>query len=187
MKHLADWERKGAKKVNEERGSRNQTVEQDDLTCDWEGCGMVCKSWAGLVIHRKRMHEISKQKVTFTCEVCTEIFKQEANLLNHKKSCTGLKATDPSKKKCDKCMREYSKKYFSTHYKKCSVQPGSERPTVQATQYKSERAPCPRCGSLITKSNMSRHIRESCVMWCGSILHWIQGQTRPDLVGFWWN
>ena len=58
-----------------------------------------------------------------------------------------------------RCLREYSKKYFSTHYKKCTVQPGTERPQVQAKQYKSERAPCDNCGAVLAKTNMARHKR----------------------------
>ena len=35
MKHLQEWDRRGGKKVLEERGERNITVGvQDDFTCD---------------------------------------------------------------------------------------------------------------------------------------------------------
>ena len=159
MKHLKEWEQKGGKATLETRGVRNQTQEQDSLRCDWEGCDMIAKSKAGLTIHRKRMHEQSKQKVTFTCELCTEVFKQKANLLNHKKACTGLKASKEGYKKCDKCLAEFAKKSFNQHYKKCTAAEPSERPTVTAEQYVSERGECDLCGKSISLSNMSRHKR----------------------------
>ena len=157
MKYVEEWERKGGKRFQGDRGERNQTLEEESLVCEVEGCGKVCKSKAGLTIHRKRMHEESKEKVTFTCEMCQETFKQEANLLNHKKSCTGLRASSADKRKCDKCLREYAKKSFSAHYKRCGAAPPSERPVVSARVYVSERAMCVRCRRWITKSNMSRH------------------------------
>jgi len=50
-------------------------------------CGMVCMSKGGLTTHRRRMHEESEKKKVFQCEVCEAEFKQEANLLKHKKVC----------------------------------------------------------------------------------------------------
>ena len=165
MKHLEAWERRGGKKVNEERGQRNVRREDtaQDLICDWEGCGKAFRSKGGLTIHRKRIHEESTEKVTFECELCKATFKQEANLKNHMKRCTGLAASSSDRKKCDKCLKEYSKSYFSKHYRKCNAAEASERPTVEATTYKSEMAPCPDCGILKAKTNMSRH-RKVCVM-----------------------
>ena len=160
MKHLQEWDRRGGKKVLEERGERNITVGvQDDFTCDWEGCGKVCKSKGGLTAHRRRMHEVSKHKVIFKCQLCQEEFKQEANLKNHQKICTGLKADDPTKRKCDKCLREYAKKSFAAHYRRCNQAPASERQEVTATVYKSEMGICDSCGLERAKTNMSRHKR----------------------------
>jgi hypothetical protein len=57
MNHLEKWERRGGKRTQEERGERNQLREEPEgFTCDWEGCGKECKSKAGLVNHRRRMH-----------------------------------------------------------------------------------------------------------------------------------
>ena len=162
MAHLLEWEKKGGKTTLNTRGNRNQTPDQDpnSLRCDWEGCNMVCKSKAGLTIHRKRMHEESKSKVMFKCELCQEVFKQEANLLNHKKVCTGLQASKEGYKKCDKCLGEFKKSGFNKHYKKCNVGEPSERPEVVATQYTGERGDCDICGRSITLSNMSRHKKQ---------------------------
>ena len=161
MKFLEEWERKGGKLTLAERGSRNQVPDNDSLVCDFEGCGREFKSKGGLTIHRKRMHEVSKEKVMFTCELCQETFSQEANLKNHLKICTGLRASDPTKRKCDKCLNEYAKKSFSKHYKRCQTQQPSERPTVAARVYVSENVSCNRCGRVVTKSNLSKHQRGS--------------------------
>ena len=97
MRHLHLWERCAGKKNNETRPERNVTnqVGEDDLTCEWENCGRVFKSKGGLTIHRKRVHEISKQKVKFTCTRCEEEFSQEANLWNHEEICTWVKGLSP--------------------------------------------------------------------------------------------
>ena len=160
MRYLDEWDRRGGKKVEEERGPRNQTnIHTDDLTCTWEGCERVFKSRAGLMIHMKRMHETSKQKVLFKCTLCEEEFKQQANLLNHMKICTGLKSSDPTKRKCDKCLGEFKKRSFNKHYRNCTMAEASERPEVQGTIYVAARVDCDHCGRNVSASNLSRHKR----------------------------
>ena len=164
MNHLKEWERRGGKRVEEERGNRNTAQTEESLTCDWEGCGKTFRSKAGLTIHIKRIHSISKQKVLFRCERCEEQFKQEANLKNHSKICTGLRAEDPTKRKCNICMREYAKSGFKKHYNRCvqnhQIQPQQQQQQqLAATVYVPEYADCPNCGLSRSKSNMSRHRR----------------------------
>ena len=156
MNYLYDWEKKGAKSYQGERGPRNQPV-SESLTCEYQGCNKTFKSKAGLTIHRKRIHEVSKNKVMFKCVKCEEEFSQEANLKNHKKICTGLKASSTDFRKCDKCLREFKKAGFNRHYKNCNQGQGIQREQVVATVYVSERGPCSLCGQMITLSNMSRH------------------------------
>ena len=74
-------------------------------------CGKVCKSKAGVVIHRRRMHEVSKKKKLFKCEGCQEEFGQVANLWNHKKVCGG--GASSSEKRMCVCGREFAKSYRS--------------------------------------------------------------------------
>ena len=62
------------------------------------------------------MHEKSSQKVVFACDRCSDTFSQEANLINHKKACTGLNALDPDKKVCDICNKTLGKANFKRHY-----------------------------------------------------------------------
>ena len=170
MDHLQKWEERGGKRSQGERGERNTLQQETSLICEWEGCGRSFKSKAGLTIHRKRIHEVSKLKVMFKCEPCSEEFSQEANLINHQKICTGLRAEDPTKRKCNFCMGEFKKKSFNQHYKRCKEQhQPQEQPQdqqqleqPQARVYRSETVPCPGCGRQITKSNLSRHRREVC-------------------------
>ena len=153
---IDEWERRSGNMVPEERGSRNCTQdEEEDLTC--EVCDKVCISKAGLVIHKRRMHEISKEKVTFKCNDCNQTFSQEANLKNHAKFCTKMVPEDPEKKKCSNCLREYSKSYFSKHVKKCmnveTTQTQPEEPRV----YVGGTYRCLRCNQIRAKTNKARH------------------------------
>ena len=54
---------------------RNEKVVDEELVCNV--CGRECKPKAGLVIHRRRMHELSGKRKEFKCEECEEIFKQD--------------------------------------------------------------------------------------------------------------
>lgn len=110
MKHLEDWERKGAKSWQGERGERNKVRERETgamFRC--EICNQLCKSKGGLGAHKFRKHNISSLKKVFKCDECAEEFTQEANLKNHLKVCTGLRAEDRTKRKCELCNGEYSK------------------------------------------------------------------------------
>ena len=161
MKHLEEWERRGGNKVEEERGERNvRVVEEETFICEYEGCRKICKSKAGLTIHRKRIHEKSSQKVIFTCVRCMETFTQDANLQNHRKACTGLRALDPDKKTCDVCNKTYSKKNFKRHrdqhfnHHDQNLQQNLQQP---ARVYKPKYGPCPLCSTVVSLTNLSRH------------------------------
>ena len=153
--HLQEWERKAGHRVNEVRGERNTRHVDDDFICDWEGCGKICKSKAGLTNHRKRIHEISNQKVMFNCQRCGETFKSEANLKNHNKICTGIHAADPDLRQCDICQRQISKGNFARHYRKCNNQ--VQDVEVNNIQVRGPRYNCPNCGKNLSKSNRARH------------------------------
>ena len=87
MEHLEEYEWSTGKRWMGPVMERNREVVEDEvLKC--EVCGKICKSKAGLTIHRKRMHEESEAKKQFQCE-CGKTFKQEANLKNHRRKCRG--------------------------------------------------------------------------------------------------
>jgi ribosomal protein L31 len=157
MNHLEKWERRGGKRTQEERGERNQLREEPEgFTCDWEGCGKECKSKAGLVNHRKRIHQKSSQKVTFKCNSCNEVFPYESNLINHNKACEGTQSGDTNTTKCATCNKNISKSNFSRHKRTCGGG-RQEREVRPPRTYKAERGPCDLCGNLYAKTNMSRH------------------------------
>ena len=62
-------------------------------------CTKACKSKGGLMVHRRRMHKVSAKRKEFKCEECEEVFRQEANLLNHRKVCSGEVASGKERKK----------------------------------------------------------------------------------------
>ena len=84
MEVLAKWEKGKGKQWRGEVVERNAAKGEDVTAFVCEVCDKVCKSKGGLVIHRRRMHEVSEKKKVFQCEGCQEEFGQEANLLNHK-------------------------------------------------------------------------------------------------------
>ena len=46
----------------------------------------VCKLKGGLVVHRRRLHEVSAKKKMFECgKGCGETFKRKANMWNYEK------------------------------------------------------------------------------------------------------
>ena len=87
------------------------------------------------------------------------MFRQEANLLNHQKVCSGEVASEKERKKCA-CGKEYSKGYFAKHRRTCPAVVDAVvevRPRV----YKGKRVTCS-CGKEMAATNLSRHKREAC-------------------------
>ena len=122
-------------------------------------CRKVRKSKGGLTVHRRRMHELSARKKEFRCEDCDEVFRQEANMLNHKKVCSGEVASSKEKRRCG-CGKEYSKSYYPKHRRTCPAEVEAvveTRPRV----YKGKRVTCT-CGREMAATNLSRHRREAC-------------------------
>ena len=79
MDHVKKWEwSQGHSWVGEPL--LRATREAVELVHKCEVCEKVCKTKAGLTIHRRRIHEVSPLKKTFTCTKCKEEFQQEANL-----------------------------------------------------------------------------------------------------------
>ena len=157
MKYLESWERRLAHRSTEERGERNKVPEQpNNFVCDFEECGKVCRSKTGLVNHRRRMHQISREKVTFKCDNCNIVFQNECNLVNHRGSCGGAVASRAGLKKCGNCQREVSSSNFARHRKVCTgeAEQGRERPQG----FRCDRKVCENCGFTVSAPNYSRHL-----------------------------
>ena len=153
MKHLEKWEKNAGHRIPEEQGERNQrVVEEDIFRCTWDGCGKICKSKAGLTTHKSRIHQVSRQKVIFKCDLCEENFKAKANLENHMKSCDGIKAVNQDQRKCSNCDKIVSSSNFARHRKTCRGEIEVERP-----QSNNKRGPCNICGKILLLANIARH------------------------------
>ena len=136
----------------EESGERNVIMElEEQWICEWEECGKVCKSKAGLTVHRRRMHERSDQKVTFKCQGCTLQFSFDSNLKNHQKSCTGVITVDPDLRKCGNCGKSFSRSNIARHRRTCGEIPAPAAARV------GEKKTCNTCGTRISKANLARH------------------------------
>ena len=103
VKHLEEYERQQGQnhvlqpdEIIRDRRESTKTPTENTLQC--ENCDKVCRSKAGLAIHRKRLHD-SQQKET-QCEKCGKTFTQEATLKNHMKKCLETSQEDlPSARK----------------------------------------------------------------------------------------
>ena len=126
-------------------------------------CGKRCKSKGGLVVHRRRVHEVSEKKKMFECHGCKSSFSQEANLWNHKKICGGGEASGSDRRMCV-CGREFAKSYIARHKKKCLIALAVNREEDRRVPrvYESERMECD-CGRQMAKTNYARHKREACL------------------------
>ena len=153
--HIHEWEKKGGNENQEERGERNVRNEDQDLTCDYEGCGRVCLSKAGLVNHRRLTHEKSNQKKMFTCEVCQQEFQRQAQLTNHLGICQESERIDDNQVRCNTCNKVLSKTNFRRHMKQIHGDqqvPGEGGP----------RKVCEGCGQNYSKANIAKHKRLHC-------------------------
>ena len=74
MEHVELWERSKGKKWAGGLVVRNE-VGAEARVYDCRVCGQVCRSKSGLVNHRRRTHEESAAKKTFTCGKCGQVFK----------------------------------------------------------------------------------------------------------------
>lgn len=162
VKHLEEWEKRGGKLWNGERGERNKKVEEENVfECDV--CGQICKTKGGLGAHKTRKHNTSSLKRVFECDQCREKFSQEANLKNHKKVCSGMQASSENNRKCDLCGREVSKKNYARHRTACERGRGGQgelgrgEPTAPRV-YKAQRYSC-ECGKFLATTNRARHAR----------------------------
>ena len=158
MRHIKEWEINSCHRVERERGQRTSPP-PSDFACIFEGCDKVCYNKAGLAVHRRKVHEISKEKVSFSCQGCGSRFAQEANLKNHLKSCSNTRASNPNKKKCNQCGREVDKRNFARHMRTVYGNPVGQVESV-ATTYRAEYYTCEGCGLERAKTNRARHRRK---------------------------
>ena len=120
MEHLKQWE---WSKGHSWQGDPLQRATKEEAKKDgWECevCEKICKSKAGLTVHRRRMHEVSTMKRKFSCDSCDEEFSQEANLKNHTKKCVGGEPAPPrvykgKTKPCPECGKVLSATNMSRH------------------------------------------------------------------------
>ena len=165
MKHIEEWERKGAKSFQDvERGSRNfVAVLDENFTCDH--CQKLCRSKGGLIAHIRSMHEVSKEKRKFNCEKCGLLVTKDANLVNHVKICGGMQASRPGQKRCHFCFKEVSAKNFARHVKNCSSNPRDDsNDDTAARVHRKKEVRCDDCGTSIQATNLARHKNGSCPM-----------------------
>ena len=168
MRHLDVWERQQGHSyewgVNESMCERNER-RVIDLTCRYEGCGLVCKSKAGLVVHQKRKHRPAQDRVRFECSKCGGKYETEVACEMHERSCGGGSVVGRTRE-CDVCGVWVSRSNFARHRNGCGASGGGDGRTAGGGEVRTRGrvAECQRCGRVLSYSNMSRHQR-SCMVW----------------------
>ena len=125
IEHVDKWVAQKGKQYRweqgEERVSRSQRRE-GGLICEYEGCGKICKSRAGLTIHQKRMHR-EGDRVRFSCERCGKEMTTEGARASHMRSCTGGATGGGSvggnRRECGRCGNWVSTSNYARHLRSC--------------------------------------------------------------------
>ena len=101
-------------------------------------------SKAGLTVHRKRIYEISSDKVKFNCDNCSITFELKSALVNHIRGCGGMKASSDDLRKCNHCLTEVTKSNLACHKRACRNWEGEDqnRPVIP----RGNRKECDICG-----------------------------------------
>ena len=131
--HLDKWEsQQGHKyvwKTGEVRKERN-VKGQKTMVCRYEGCGMICKSRAGLTIHEKRLHRAAADRKTFKCNKCGTELQTEGAKVNHERTCNGGGVSvggQGDKRGCGLCGKEVSKQNYARHTRSCAAKQRKEK------------------------------------------------------------
>ena len=122
MKHLYKWECQNGHgyewEDEEERLMRDERVE-NELACEYEGCGKVCKSKAGLTVHQKIRHREAEERVRFPCDRCERVLETEVAKVNHERRCMGNRVREDGRIECGTCGRVISRPNVSRHRRVC--------------------------------------------------------------------
>ena len=128
MKHLYEWECQNGHEyewgANEERLERNVQGE-NDLECKFEGCGMICRSKAGLTMHQKRVHRAAEERKRFKCGRCEKVLETEGARVNHERMCRGERVLEDGRIECG-CGSRVTRANVSRHRRRCRMGEANE-------------------------------------------------------------
>ena len=122
MKHLHEWECQRAHRYEweeEEERLVRDVVAEENLSCMYEGCEMVCWSKAALTVHQKRMHRLNEERVRFECRRCMLVLETEGARTNHERRCVGDVVLEDGRVECGRCRRALSRANMSRHRRAC--------------------------------------------------------------------
>ena len=172
MRHLDKWERQRGHEYQwslNERGCERNENRVLDLECRYEGCGKICKSKGGLVLHQKRMHRAPQERVRFKCDKCGMSVETEGAKVNHERTCMGGDQMG-NRRECGRCGKWLTKGNYARHVRRCNERAGEEEEAGRdggdeaRVRTRGKVGNCQLCGRVVSLANMARHQR-SCRVW----------------------
>ena len=169
MNHLDKWERQRGHRYEWAPGEipldRNVRAPRG-LVCEYEGCGRVCKSKAGLVAHQRRIHRPAENRVQFFCSKCSRLCEMARAKVNHEMACNGGLDEAGNRRQCGTCGEWITRDNFAQHRRMCNERHGKGEGEEQQVREGRGRGmgrvkECDRCGQMLSASNMARH-QNSC-------------------------
>ena len=160
MKKIREWEvhmatihKSNQKEKNTIRRSERDQRRRQILMCDWEECGKVCRTKAGLKAHQRMKHRVIVR--TFKCKKCGEELNRCGVRENHEQYCQGTKRGT-----CPYCLRVLSISNMARHKRKCALTNAlkTDYCRVDMIEGKCDTFKCDVCGEEISKPNKSRHM-----------------------------
>jgi len=179
VEHIEVWEKQQGHRYEwgngEGKVDRNVVQDRGEVVegfrCHWEGCGKVCKSKGGLVVHEKRMHRLAEDRVRFSCDRCGISLETEGARKNHMATCGGGRVVDENRRECHKCRKGITKGNYARHVRSCRGvwDPGGGEDNARqdrdgvvlevARVFKNKRVICIFCRNEQSASNLARHQR----------------------------
>jgi hypothetical protein len=162
MKVVRSWEAKMADRHRGATGPKPQrsqfnAADHRSTVCDWDGCGKVLRSVAGLKQHQRRTHKQDRMQ-QFPCRICVvTVLDCEASRTNHERVCGGSE-----RGRCPYCDSQITVSNMARHRKSCARRP-RDHGVVDAAGHQArrghqlERGVCDHCGREVAKTNLSRH------------------------------
>ena len=122
MNHLHKWECQGGHRYEWEADEERLVRDAEHVRereCKYEGCGRLFRNRAAMVVHQKRLHRASEDRVRFECRRCESVHETEGARTNHERRCMGDRVREDGRLDCGACGRAISRANIARHRRVC--------------------------------------------------------------------